>query len=239
MSTTIDPIRRRKLSDEVRERLLAEINDGDLRPGDPLPSERELMALYGVGRPAIREAMQSLASLGLIDVRHGERPRLAPPRLDLLSEQLALAMRHVLTHDDTILAQLKQARLLVETGTARLAAESRTQEGLDALRDALAHQLLARHDPQDFMRRDSDFHATLAGLSGNVLLASVVRAVFDWMARFHTHAVHSSGLERLTLAEHEAIVEAVAAGDPDRAAEAMRLHLMRANDLYRQSSAAT
>lgn len=229
------PIRRRKLSDEVRERLLAQINAGDLRPGDPLPSERELMTRYGVGRPAIREAMQQLASLGLIVVRHGDRPRLAPPRLDLLAEQLALTMRHVLTHDESILAQLKEARIVVETGTARLAASLRTEADLEMLRDILARQLLARNDPAEFMQRDGDFHAAIAGVSGNVVLSSVVRAVFDWMARFHTHAVRTSGLERLTLSEHEAILEAIAVGDEDRAAGAMRDHLTRANALYRQT----
>lgn len=237
MSLDADPIRRRKLSDEVRERLLAQINAGDLHPGDPLPSERELMARYGVGRPAIREAMQQLASLGLIVVRHGDRPRLAPPRLDLLAEQLGLTMRHVLTHDDTILQQLKEARIVVETGTARLAAETRREADLDRLRDILARQLLARHDPAEFMRRDGDLHAAIAGISGNVVLSSAVRAVFEWMARFHRRAVHSSGLERLTLSEHEAIVDAIAQGDPEGAARAMRLHLTRANALYAQGGA--
>jgi DNA-binding FadR family transcriptional regulator len=236
MTLDPDPIRRRKLSDEVRERLLAQINEGDLRPGDALPSERELMVRYGVGRPAIREAMQQLASLGLIVVRHGERPRLAAPRLDLLAEQLALTMRHVLTHDETILAQLKEARIVAETGTARLAAELRTEADLEKLRDILARQLLARTEPPEFIQRDGDFHAAIAGVSGNVVLSSVVRAVFDWMARFHTHAVRTSGLERLTLEEHEAIFAAISARDPDRAAQAMKDHLTRANALYRQES---
>jgi DNA-binding FadR family transcriptional regulator len=234
MTIEAGPIRRRKLSDEVRERLLAEINEGDLTPGDALPSERELMARFGVGRPAIREAMQQLASLGLIVVRHGDRPRLAAPRLDLLAEQLALTMRHVLTHDDSILAQLKEARIVIESGTARLAAELRTEKQLEELRDNLARQLLARSEPQQFMRLDGDFHTAVAAVSGNLVLSSVVRAVFDWMARFHTHAVRTSGLERLTLAEHEAIVAAIAARDPEKAAQAMKDHLTRANALYRQ-----
>jgi DNA-binding FadR family transcriptional regulator len=236
MTLDAEPIRRRKLSDEVRERLLAQINEGDLRPGDPLPSERELMVRYGVGRPAIREAMQQLASLGLIVVRHGDRPRLAAPRLDLLAEQLALTMRHVLTHDDTILTQLKEARAVAEMGTVRMAAEMRTEADLEMLRDLLARQRLARAEPQEFMRQDGDFHTAIAGISGNVVLSSVVRAVFDWMARFHTHAVRTSGLERLTLEEHEAIYAAIAAGDPDRAVGAMKDHLTRANALYRQES---
>jgi len=230
-----DPGRRRKLSDDVRELLLAQINDGALRPGDQLPSERELMALHGVGRPAIREAMQSLASLGLIIVRHGERPRIAAPRLGLLAEQLGLTMRHVLTHDESVLAQLKEARILVETGTARLAAERRTPADLEGLRDILARQLLERHEPTGFTRRDGEFHAAIAGIGGNVVLASAVQAVFDWMARFHAHAVRTSGLERLTLEEHDVIFAAIAAGDPDRAARAMTDHLTRANTLYRQA----
>lgn len=237
MDLAADPIRRRKLSDEVRERLLAQINEGDLRPGDSLPSERELMTRYGVGRPAVREAMQQLASLGLIVVRHGDRPRLAAPRLDLLAEQLALTMRHVLTHDETILAQLKEARIVMETGTARLAAETRTEADLDGLRDVLARHELARDDAEEFMRRDGDFHAAVAGVTGNVVLSSSVRAVFNWMARFHLRAVHVLGLERLTLDEHEAILNAIAAKDPERAARAMKDHLTRANALYRQDGA--
>ena len=239
MTLDAEPIRRRKLSDEVRERLLAQLNEGDLRPGDPLPSERELMVRYGVGRPAIREAMQQLASLGLIVVRHGDRPRLAAPRLDLLAEQLALTMRHVLTHDDTILEQLKEARVVAEMGTVRIAAEMRTDADLEMLRDLLARQRLARTEPQEFMRRDGDFHSAVAGISRNVVLSSVVRAVFDWMAQFHTHAVRTSGLERLTLEEHDAIYAAIAAGDPDRAVRAMKDHLTRANALYRQESGKT
>jgi DNA-binding FadR family transcriptional regulator len=196
------------------------------------------MALYGVGRPAIREAMQSLQALGLVVVRHGERPRVAPPRLDLLAEQLGVTMRHVLTHDEAILRQLKDARLLVEAGLARQAAERRTEADLARLADILARQLQARAEPQAFTRLDGDFHAAVAGISGNLVLAAVVRAVFDWMARFHAHAVRISGLEKLTVREHQAILDAVAAKDPNGAERAMREHLTRANALYRQAGPA-
>ena len=66
---------RRKLSDEVLERLLRLVSEGDLKPGDTMPSERELMDRFGVGRPAIREAMQSLANMGLVTISHGERAK--------------------------------------------------------------------------------------------------------------------------------------------------------------------
>src|SRR3546814_6720858 len=70
-----EPIVRRKLADEVFDRLKAMIVSGERSPGESLPSERELMARFGVGRPAIREAMQALANLGLVTISHGERAR--------------------------------------------------------------------------------------------------------------------------------------------------------------------
>lgn len=230
------PIQRRKLSDDVRERLLAQIHEGKLPPGSPLPSERELMEAYGVGRPAIREAMQSLQGLGMIVVRHGERPRVAEPQLDLLAEQMALSMRHILTYDASILTQLKDARVILETQIARIAAETQTEDALAALRDALTAQEQAQDQPDTFLDLDGEFHAALAAMSGNALLAAVLRAIFAWLKRFHTEAVRQSGRERLTINEHTAIVEAVAAGDPDAAADAMRVHLTRASALYRSEA---
>jgi len=71
----------KKLSNEVRDFLLSHIQENKLSPGTVLPSERELMASYNVGRPVIREAMQSLQHMGLVTIRHGERPKVAEPAL--------------------------------------------------------------------------------------------------------------------------------------------------------------
>src|SRR5262249_27574803 len=76
------PISRPKLAELVQNRLLAVIQAENLKPGDPLPSERELMQSYAVGRPSIREAMQNLKRMGLIEINHGERPRVAAPSFE-------------------------------------------------------------------------------------------------------------------------------------------------------------
>ena len=227
-----DRIRRRKLSDDVRERLLEAIGSGRFRPGDNFPSERELMERYGVGRPAIREAMQSLQAMGLLHVRHGERPRVAAPRLDHLHDQMMQTMRHVMTHDPRVLAELKDARVLLEAALVRIAAELRTEAQLAALRALIDRQRAATADHETFRELDGRFHRAIAEISGNSLLTSLCRAVFDWMAQFHRDMIHAPGLERLTLAEHDAIVDAIATGDAGLAEKAMTDHLRRANSLY-------
>lgn len=231
------PIKRRKLSDEVKERILNRIHNDNLQPGDLLPSERELMSSFGVGRPAIREAMQALQNVGLITVRHGERPKVAEPSFDLVLEQLALTMRHVLTHSDASLNNLKEARVLMETQIARLAAERRTHKDINDLREILEKQAAAEANSPDFMNLDGAFHERVARISGNAVLSSLTHAVFDWMARFHADMVSTPGMESLSLNEHQSIFEAIEAQDADAAAQKMADHLNRANTLYHQQNA--
>ncbi len=134
------PIRRRKLSQDVEERLLGIVERGDLKPGDKLPSERELMEAYGVGRPAIREAMQNLQRMGLIEIRHGERPRLAKPSIDIIFGQLGRTVRHMLSHSESDLKHLKEARATFEMEMARLAATHRTAPDIALLEGILRKQ---------------------------------------------------------------------------------------------------
>lgn len=236
MSPTSAPIRRRKLSEDVRERLLAMIESG-LKPGDRLPSERELMAEYGVGRPAIREAMQSLDAMGLIVVSHGERPRVAEPSMASAFDQLGPTMRHVLAHSKPTLEHLKETRLVLEQHLASVAARRQRPDDIDRLQSVLEQQRAAGNDPERFRQLDGQFHAMIAAISANPILTSVCTAIFDWLAVFHEEAVLKRGLEELTLEEHEAILEAIASGDSARASEQMGRHLTRANARYARSHA--
>ena len=118
-----EPIRRRKLSHEILDRLLARITQGELAAGDHLPSERDLMSQYGVGRPAVREAMQALERMGFITITHGERARIVAPTARTMIDQVALSARHLLATSATSLEQLKEARVFFEAGMVRIAAE--------------------------------------------------------------------------------------------------------------------
>lgn len=229
---------RRKLADDVEDRILNLIRAEQLGPGDVLPSERQLMAQLGVGRPAIREAMQNLQRAGLADIRHGERPRVATPSFGSLANQMAKAVQHMLSHDATSMAHLKEARVLFEVQMAQLAAARRSATDLAALRTLLATQRARGSDQQAFLQADGAFHAAIASISGNPIFSALSAAIFDWLAQFHLDLVRQPGLEILTVDEHAAIVDAIEDGDAERAGQAMADHLNRANALYNRANLA-
>jgi DNA-binding FadR family transcriptional regulator len=229
-----ETIQRRKLYQEVLERLMERIHSGELPPGSQLPSERELMEQYGVGRPAVREALQAMERSGFVEIAHGERARVVDPTADRLIAQIAIGAQHLLRTKPAMLGHLKEARVLLETSTARMAAERATEEQIARLRLSIAQHRASMVNLEEFIERDMAFHREIADISGNPLFPSIVESMFKWAGEFYFTLVRAPGAEELTLAEHQRIVDAIAAHDGDAAAEAMRSHLMRANALYRE-----
>jgi len=227
-----EPIQRRKLFQQVLDRLMARIRSGDIPPGGQLPSERELMEEYGVGRPAVREALQALERSGIVEIAHGERARVVVPTADRLIGQIAGGAMHLLRSQPDSLEHLKDARLFLETGMARLAAERATEEDIARLRLAVARHRASLNDLEKFIELDMHFHRELATVSGNPIFPSIVEALFRWAGEYYQAMVRAPGVEDLTLAEHDRIVDAIAQHQPEAAAEAMRAHLTRANKLY-------
>jgi GntR family transcriptional regulator, sialic acid-inducible nan operon repressor len=231
-----DPIKKRKLSDDVQDRLLLMIEQESLQPGDVLPSERDLMVRHQVGRTPIREAMQNLQRMGLIEIRHGGRPRVAAPDLSGIVDQLDQGMRHMLTYSMLTRQHLKEARILFESEMARLAAEYCTKTDAEILHALLERQRGFSNDALQFVKCDGDLHKAIARISGNPIYEIVSGSMFDWLSQFHVDLVRQPGLELLTLIEHEAIIAAITSGNASAAKEAMHVHLTRANQRYGQSA---
>lgn len=225
-------IPRRKLYQEVLDRLMERIRNGEIPPGAHLPSERELMEMYGVGRPAIREALQTLERSGIVEIVHGERARVVVPTADGLISQIASGAMHLLRTQPDMLEHLKSARLFLETGTARMAAERATKEDVARLRLRVEQQRASMVNLEEFLERDMAFHREIAQITGNPIFPAIVESIFRWASDYYRPMVRAPGAEALTLAEHERITEAIASGDGDAAAQAMHAHLSRANDLY-------
>lgn len=228
---TPEPIPRRKLYQEVMDRLLARISAGEFASSGQLPSERELMDAYAVGRPAIREAMQQLERSGIITISHGERARIARPTAESMVEQMADAARYLLSVEPGTLDHLKEARVFLEAGLAKIAAERADAAGLARLRQRLDEHREASLD--DFLMRDIAFHRQIAAMSGNPIFPAVVEGMLTWLGDYYHTLVRAQGAESLTLREHQRIYDAIAARDAAGAAQAMADHLNRASDLYR------
>ena len=230
--TVTETIQRRKIYQEVYDRLMERIRSGALPPHAQLPSERELMEEYGVGRPAVREALQALERSGIVEIVHGERARVVVPTAERLMSQIAGGAMHLLRTQPGTLEHLKEVRLFLETGTARMAAERATEEDVAHLRLAIAQHRSSMVDLGRFIELDMAFHREIAAIGGNPIFPSIVEAMFRWAGEHYQSMVRAPGAEELTLAEHERIVEAIARKDPDGAAAAMHAHLSRANLLY-------
>ena len=228
------PIVRRKLGQEVQERLLADIRAGTYPVGTLLPSERELMAQLGVGRPAVREGLQALERMGLITIVHGEGARVKPLSAESVISQISQTAVHLLAGNSELLEHLKEARLAFEVAMARTAATRATDDDIAMLRSVLEEHRASLGDTARFVETDMAFHRAIASVSGNPVYMAVSQALLQWLQNFHEDVVRSpSGTEKVTLDEHTRLFDCIARHDPAGVEKAVRDHLTRAHELYR------
>jgi len=213
-------VARRSVPDEVFDQLLGELLGGDLGPGQPLPSERRLAEVLGVSRPAVREAIQRMASAGLVEVRQGDATTVRDFRryggLDLLP-RLLLAGGDL---DLDVARSILEARLHVGPKIAELAALRGGPELAPALDEAVT-ALAAEKDPVGRQRRALDYWTLLVDAADSITF----RLMFNSM-----RAAYEPALELLAtvidekVEAYQALTEAVRDRDPARATE-------RAHDL--------
>jgi len=232
MSQPIEQIVRRKLSDEVFDRLERMITSGELQPGDEMPSERVLMERFGVGRPAIREAMQSLANKGLVNISHGERARVLKLTARSIFQQVDLTAKIMLSQSSDSLEHLKSARIFFERGMAREAAQRASATDISDLREIIERQRDCLGHAEEFINADMGFHTRIAQISGNPIYVAVSEAMLAWLKEYHTEMLIWTGKEKFTLAEHEEIVNRLEANDVDGSETAILKHLERSSALY-------
>ncbi|MBY5943071.1 transcriptional regulator NanR [Halomonas sp. DP5N14-9] len=226
-------VERKTLSEQVAEQLEAEILEGRLGENDQLPSERELMEQFGVGRPAVREALFYLQQLGLIAINSGTRARVIRPTAEAVMARLSGVTRQLLAKPEGQ-QYFQEARALFEVALARQAAQHASDEEIQALRDALAHQRSVIGDEAAVKRADNDFHGVLASIGHNPIYDAIHQALSEWLDDRRALALQQSGEDLAALEAHTEIVEAIAARDPEAAEAAMRRHLDRHYGTYMQ-----
>lgn len=226
-------IERQKLSDRVAALLEEEIIRGVRRTGDQLPSEREMMRQFGVGRPAIREALSALQRKGLVLVTSGTRARVTQPTPAAILGGLSGAARHLLEQPGGQ-QHFQEARTFFEIGLARYAARHATTEDVERLQAALDANHATISDLREFKRTDVEFHFVLAEIPRNSIFVAIHDAMVDWLTEQREITLPVPGQVQIAYKAHERIFKAVASGDPDLAEKAMAAHLTQLYRVYKQ-----
>lgn len=228
-------VRRPRVHDEVLACLLKDIKGGVYEEGQKLPSERDLMEYFGVGRPAVREALSALARMGLIEVTPGMRAKVCQLTLKpMLQEMRATLQVYSSTPDGW--RQLLDTRQFFEMSAVRQLAQRVTEKQIASLRAILDRQQesLDRSKIRAFALADIDFHRTMVECLDNPFLSLLAQAFGDWLLTPMYASMQVRQQSELCFQAHSSILEAVIARDPDQAEQKMWQHLVEMRRFYQE-----
>lgn len=221
-SQTVTPSERPKTYKLVADQLLELIAAGRLRPGDPVPPERELVENYRVGRSSVREALRMLESQGLIEARGNGTFTVSHAR-NTLNQSLEL----LLSVAEADLHELFEIRRILEGECAALAAGRRREADLVRMRAAIAEMESGIGSEDAYIAADLEFHLTIAEATGNRVAAHLMHALRDQLHRALGTVYQIPHSAERSLAQHREIVEAIGARRPDEARASMQAHIGR------------
>jgi len=227
-------LRAPSLSDKVVEQLTDAIVYRRIRPGDRLPSERELSATFSVSRTVIREALRSLAARGLVRVTSGRGVEVSEINPGNVTDSLRLLVRG---HNGIDYSKVNEVRTALEIQTAGLAAQRATREHLLRLRQICDEQerSLDRGDFETASEIDFQFHRELTRASGNELLLAMLDSVSDVLREVRTQAMAWPHVGETGVRAHRHILECLESGKPAAARDAMAQHLAEAERVWRRA----
>jgi DNA-binding FadR family transcriptional regulator len=216
------PVKQNRIAVGIVNQLKAAILSGRFRPGERLPTERELTEQFRVSRVVVREAVRELEIKGLVKILQG--PAGGAYVTDLSPDHLNSAFLDLFLYNKVSVAELIQARLLIECEIARVAATCVTAESARRLQAALDAERGDSASHAEFVSNRMMFHYLLAELSGNRLLQAIASALF----RLTGDVILEVKPVRKVIhrpEEHTEILNAVLDHDSDAAAQAMKRHL--------------
>lgn len=212
----------RRRTDRIAEALKRYILAQRLAPGTRLPPERQLAEVLMVGRNAVREALQSLAVMGVVEQRHGSGVYVCDFSPDRLAEQLSYGLRE----DASYWRHLLEVRVEVESSVARLAAQRITDAQLARLRGLVETMRQQASQRQSVIRTDQELHLELAACAANPVLERLARSVEVEYFRYASALRLGFSLvgSPVSVQNHEPLLKALGKRDSKAAGEAMRYH---------------
>jgi GntR family transcriptional regulator, transcriptional repressor for pyruvate dehydrogenase complex len=219
-SPLFSPLRRTRASGDIVIQIRGAIFSGQLRPGDRLPTERELAEQFGVSRVTVRDALRALETSGLVHVKVGGRggPFVSEPDISTLSDSLGT---HLL-RSGTTFHEVAETRLALETTAARLACERATAAELEVIR-AAAYRTV---QPPAIAALSLDFHEAVVSAAHNHAILAIFVALRGLMEEaFAALRTYQTRDPESTREVHGELYEAIAAHHADKAVRCMRDHL--------------
>ncbi len=210
--------------DRVVEHVRRRIESGGLRPGDRLPSERDLALELGVSRPSVRSGLEALEAMGVVVSRRGAGTFIADGPPTLGTEPLSLlASLHGFTQNEMF-----GARLVLEVGVAGLAAEHTSPEQLATMAEEVTEMFASLEDPTAFLLHDVRFHRAVAAGCGNRVLAALMEMVSAQFYELRKETISRARDLRESAEMHRRVYRAIRSRDPEAARTAMHEHLKTA-----------
>jgi len=209
---------------QVVARILELIRTGSLRAGDRIPPERELIEIFGISRPSLREALRALSTLGVVKAQHGGGAFVS----DLHARTLLAPLDFFLSLTKANFADAFDSRLVIETEIARRAAEKATRLDETDLAEIIAAHEAVKDDSVGFRMLDSRFHEKLSAIAGNAVLQRIAYGLYNLGLDFQTFDKRNRsepGLIAQSTADHASIARAIRAHDAAAAAVAMATHI--------------
>lgn len=213
-------IEQRKVSAQIVDQVKSLIANGKLNPGDALPPERELMKVFNVSRPTLREALNTLSTMGFVQMAQRRRTRVK----SLVPSNITEPLQHLLQEDVKVALELIEARAIIETGNVRLAAKRATVTDIERLEHCLDQMGRKLKDNSSFTEEDAGFHLAIAEATHNKIQTHLMFSIYD-LLREKVGLCYYDGETELIYQQHCDIVEAIKARDVELAQSRMEKHL--------------
>jgi GntR family transcriptional repressor for pyruvate dehydrogenase complex len=213
-------------SEQVIEQIISTIEAGHLKPGEQLPSEKDLAVRFAVGRSSVREAMRTLVVMGYLEVFQGKgtfvKDRL--PSAKTLDDIMGKAIAAGAIFD------LMETRAIIECRAADLAATRADKSQADRIKKAIQGLKKCRANTQAYIEADWNFHMTIAEATNNSVIVDVMNLLINKIHRYNAEFIAtSSEISDEAISSAETIVSHVLSGDGKKASSAMQYHLQLVN----------
>ena len=215
-----------KRYEELAEKLMQKIHEGELQSGDRLPSERYLAKEYGVSRSVVREALRSMERIGCVEARMGGGTFVKSPEISDVIDPLTL----IVSQDSQFALEVTEARLILETEIVKLAAARRTEHHVKEMHCTLDQMQREILKGGKGIEEDARFHTQLARAAENRVLQLLVSTCAEVLNHSMKVTQYMEGVPQKALIDHEKILKAVEEQDGDRAEHYMRKHLLSAHE---------